>query len=164
MRALTIGSVGALLAALPLLAQGPPTFRSAVDVIAVDVQVVDKNGAPVATLGPAQFSVTIDGIRHVVDSGQARVARYDAHRGINTLLIEKISRAAADQRAGRAGRTAPGVCLRLWTEREHRERPAGDRPGPRTGEEHAPGEEADHQRLDDPAPSPLPQAEGGSAG
>lgn len=70
----------------------------------------------------AETSLTIDGVTAVVDCGLARVARYDAHRGINTLLIEKISVASADQRAGRAGRTAPGVCVRLWTEREHAQR------------------------------------------
>lgn len=63
----------------------------------------------------AETSITIDGIRHVVDSGLARVARYDAERGIGTLLLEPISRASADQRKGRAGRTAPGTCHRLWT-------------------------------------------------
>jgi ATP-dependent helicase HrpB len=64
----------------------------------------------------AETSVTIDGIRHVVDSGLARVARYDAERGISTLFLEEISRASGDQRKGRAGRTAPGACYRLWTE------------------------------------------------
>ncbi|PAW66901.1 MAG: ATP-dependent helicase HrpB [Opitutia bacterium Tous-C1TDCM] len=67
----------------------------------------------------AETSLTIDGVTAVIDSGLARVARFDPHRGINTLLIEKISAASADQRAGRAGRTAPGVGVRLWTEREH---------------------------------------------
>jgi len=67
----------------------------------------------------AETSLTIDGIRIVIDSGLARMPRFDPHRGINTLWIEKISRASCDQRAGRAGRTAPGVCVRLWTEREH---------------------------------------------
>jgi ATP-dependent helicase HrpB len=67
----------------------------------------------------AETSVTIDGIIHVIDSGKARVARYDAERGIGTLFIEPISRASAEQRAGRAGRTAPGVCHRLWTESGH---------------------------------------------
>lgn len=67
----------------------------------------------------AETSLTIDGVTAVIDCGLARVARFDPHRGINTLLIEKISIASADQRAGRAGRTAPGVCVRLWTEREH---------------------------------------------
>lgn len=76
----------------------------------------------------AETSITIPGVRYVVDGGIARVARYDARRGINTLLIEKISQAAADQRAGRAGRTAPGVCVRLWTAAEHRERPLQETP------------------------------------
>jgi ATP-dependent helicase HrpB len=54
----------------------------------------------------------------------ARIPRHDPYRGINTLLVEKISRAAADQRAGRAGRTAPGHCLRLWTAHDQSARPA----------------------------------------
>ena len=70
----------------------------------------------------AETSITIDGIRHVVDSGIARVARYDAERGIGTLLLEPISRASADQRKGRAGRTAPGTCHRLWTVIGHKDR------------------------------------------
>ncbi len=70
----------------------------------------------------AETSLTIDGVTAVIDSGLARVARFDPHRGINTLLVEKISAASADQRAGRAGRTAPGIAVRLWTEREHGQR------------------------------------------
>lgn len=70
----------------------------------------------------AETSITIDGVRLVIDSGLARIARYDANRGINTLLIERISQASADQRAGRAGRTAPGKCFRLWSRAEHDER------------------------------------------
>jgi len=76
----------------------------------------------------AETSVTIDGIRHVVDSGKARVARYDAERGIGTLFLEDISRASADQRKGRAGRTAPGTCYRLWTESGHLNRPEKNTP------------------------------------
>ena len=76
----------------------------------------------------AETSVTIDGIRHVVDSGLARVARYDAERGINTLLLEEISRASAEQRKGRAGRTAPGTCHRLWTESGQLNRPERNTP------------------------------------
>jgi ATP-dependent helicase HrpB len=72
----------------------------------------------------AETSLTIDGVRVVIDSGLARVARFDPHRGINTLLIEKISRASAQQRLGRAGRTAPGHCIRLWTQADHDQRPA----------------------------------------
>jgi ATP-dependent helicase HrpB len=74
----------------------------------------DRRKIVVAT-NVAETSLTIDGVRLVIDSGLARIPRYDPYRGINTLLVEKISRAAADQRAGRAGRTAPGHCLRLWT-------------------------------------------------
>jgi len=76
----------------------------------------------------AETSVTIDGIRHVVDGGEARIARYDAERGIGTLFIEEISRASADQRKGRAGRTAPGTCHRLWTESGHLNRPERNTP------------------------------------
>ena len=76
----------------------------------------------VVSTNVAETSVTIDGVRLVIDSGLARIARYDANRGINTLLIEKISQASSDQRAGRAGRTAPGKCLRLWSRAEHDER------------------------------------------
>jgi ATP-dependent helicase HrpB len=82
----------------------------------------------VVSTNVAETSLTIDGVRVVIDSGLARIARFDPYRGINTLLVEKISRASADQRAGRAGRTAPGVCLRLWTEREHMDRTAQELP------------------------------------
>lgn len=76
----------------------------------------------------AETSVTIDGIRHVVDGGLARVARYDAERGMGTLFIEPISRASAEQRKGRAGRTAPGTCHRLWTESGQLNRPERNTP------------------------------------
>ncbi len=76
----------------------------------------------VVSTNVAETSVTIDGVRLVIDSGLARMARYDANRGINTLLIERISQASSDQRAGRAGRTAPGKCFRLWSRPEHDER------------------------------------------
>jgi ATP-dependent helicase HrpB len=76
----------------------------------------------VAATNVAETSITIDGVRLVIDSGLARIARYDSNRGINTLLIEKISQANADQRTGRAGRTAPGKCVRLWSRSEHDER------------------------------------------
>ncbi len=82
----------------------------------------------VVSTNVAETSVTIDGIIHVIDSGVARVARYDAERGIGTLFIEPISRASAEQRAGRAGRTAPGVCHRLWTESGHLNRPERNTP------------------------------------
>jgi len=87
----------------------------------------DQRKVVVAT-NVAETSLTIDGVRLVIDSGLARIPRYDPQRGINTLLIEKISRASADQRAGRAGRTAPGHCTRLWSDQEHWERPAQEAP------------------------------------
>jgi ATP-dependent helicase HrpB len=76
----------------------------------------------------AETSVTIDGVRHVVDGGEAKVARYDSERGIQTLFVEEISRASAEQRSGRAGRTAAGTCWRLWTESGHLNRPARNTP------------------------------------
>ncbi|HEY5653286.1 MAG TPA: ATP-dependent helicase HrpB [Pontiella sp.] len=82
----------------------------------------------VVSTNVAETSITIDGIRIVIDSGLARIARFDPNRGIDTLLIERISRAASDQRAGRAGRTEPGVCYRLWTEQEHVARPMQELP------------------------------------
>ena len=63
----------------------------------------------------AETGLTVPGVTIVVDSGLHRVAAYDAARGINTLNLARISRANADQRAGRAGRTAPGRCVRLWS-------------------------------------------------
>jgi ATP-dependent helicase HrpB len=82
----------------------------------------------VVSTNVAETSLTIDGITLVVDSGLARVARFDPRRGINTLFIEKISDASAAQRAGRAGRTAPGRCVRLWTQRDHERRPRREVP------------------------------------
>lgn len=67
----------------------------------------------------AETSLTIDGVRAVVDAGLARVSQYDPIRGVDTLMVQKISRAAAEQRAGRAGRTGPGMCVRLWSETDH---------------------------------------------
>ncbi|MGE9297220.1 MAG: helicase-related protein, partial [Puniceicoccales bacterium] len=99
----------------PLYGELPPDQQDAA------VAQYDQRKVVVAT-NVAETSITIDGVRLVIDSGLARVARYDPHRGVNTLLIEKISRAAADQRAGRAGRTAPGHVLRLWSQNEHAHR------------------------------------------
>ncbi|MCX5639972.1 MAG: helicase-related protein [Planctomycetota bacterium] len=76
----------------------------------------------------AETSITIPGVRMVVDSGLARVFRVDPRRGLNALRTEAISRASADQRSGRAGRTAPGACVRLWTDWEQAQRPAAETP------------------------------------
>ncbi|NJK98028.1 MAG: ATP-dependent RNA helicase [Bacteroidales bacterium] len=73
----------------------------------------------IVTTNIAETSVTLPGITLVIDSGLARVARFDARRGINTLFVEAISKSSADQRTGRAGRLAPGKCIRLWSEFSH---------------------------------------------
>ena len=70
----------------------------------------------------AETSLTIEGVRSVVDSGTAREARWDPQRGISTLHVVPISQAQAEQRTGRAGRLGPGRCIRLWSEAEHRRR------------------------------------------
>lgn len=67
----------------------------------------------------AETSLTIPGVTLVIDSGLARVARFDARRETDTLYTEHISQSAADQRAGRAGRTTSGTCIRLWSEFHH---------------------------------------------
>jgi ATP-dependent helicase HrpB len=73
----------------------------------------------------AETSVTVPSVSAVVDSGLHKVARYDAGRAIDSLVLERIPQDSADQRAGRAGRTAPGIAIRLWDERDrlrpHRE-------------------------------------------
>ena len=108
-------------AVLPLHGELPPEAQ--------DRAVARAGGRKViVSTNVAETSLTIDGVTTVVDSGLARTARFDPARGINTLLVERISAASADQRAGRAGRTAPGVCVRLWTEREHGQRAAHELP------------------------------------
>jgi ATP-dependent helicase HrpB len=73
----------------------------------------------------AETSLTVEGVKLVIDSGKEKVLRHDAERGLDRLELSRISRDSAGQRAGRAGRTGPGRCLRLWDERdrlaEHRE-------------------------------------------
>ncbi len=67
----------------------------------------------------AETSLTVPGIRAVVDAGTARVSRYSARTKVQRLPIEPISRASADQRAGRCGRVAPGICVRLYAEEDY---------------------------------------------
>ncbi len=72
----------------------------------------------------AETSITINGVRFVVDQGLAKVAGFDHRTGIGTLREMPVSQASARQRAGRAGRTGPGVCIRLYDRRNFHERPA----------------------------------------
>ena len=71
----------------------------------------------------AETSVTVEGITGVVDSGLERSMQFDPGTGLDRLSLVPISKASADQRSGRAGRTRPGVCIRLWGEMAHRARP-----------------------------------------
>src|SRR5215831_192843 len=100
----------------------------AVDVVALfgalEAEVQDRAIAPapagrrkiVLSTAIAETSLTIEGVRIVVDSGLARVPRYEADVGLTRLETVRVSRASADQRRGRAGRTEPAVCYRLWDE------------------------------------------------
>lgn len=76
----------------------------------------------------AETSVTLEGVGGVIDTGLHRTPVFDAAVGLTRLLLAPISRASADQRAGRAGRTGPGVCHRLWTPAEQTHRPAAEVP------------------------------------
>jgi ATP-dependent helicase HrpA len=71
----------------------------------------------------AETSLTVPGIRYVIDTGQARVKRYSARNKVEQLLIEKISQASANQRAGRCGRVMDGICIRLYDEDDFNNRP-----------------------------------------
>jgi ATP-dependent helicase HrpB len=91
---------------------------------ALDAQTQDRAISPspkgkrkvVLATSIAETSLTIDGVRIVVDAGLARVPRYEPDVGLTRLETVRVSRASADQRRGRAGRTQPGICYRLWEE------------------------------------------------
>ena len=85
---------------------------------AIDAAPPGKRKVVLAT-NIAETSLTIDGVRVVIDAGLARVPRFDPGSGMTRLDTQRISRASATQRAGRAGRLEPGVCYRLWSEAQH---------------------------------------------
>jgi ATP-dependent helicase HrpB len=109
------------LAVLPLYGDLPPEQQD---------RVLDSREQRKVVLATnvAETSLTIPGVTAVVDTGLARVLRFDPRVGLDRLEVEAISRASADQRAGRAGREQPGICLRLWDEESHRRRPEHDDP------------------------------------
>ncbi len=115
--------VGEIRRLAEVLAEYPPASECAIHELYGDLPLERQQAALapserrkiVLATNVAETSLTIDGVTGVVDTGTARVLRLDPATGINRLLVERISRAAADQRAGRAGRTAPGVCWRLWS-------------------------------------------------
>ncbi|MEM9479333.1 MAG: ATP-dependent helicase HrpB, partial [Verrucomicrobiota bacterium] len=106
---------------LPLYGDLPPDQQDAA------VEPSSRQKVIVAT-NVAETSLTIDGVRLVIDSGLARIADFDPRREINTLTIQKIARDSADQRAGRAGRTGPGTAVQLWSEADHGKRTSGTPP------------------------------------
>jgi len=91
------------------------------------LQPADRRKVILAT-NVAETSLTIEGVTGVVDTGYARVLQFDAALGLDRLELTRISQASAEQRSGRAGRTKPGVCLRMWSEREHRGLPERTEP------------------------------------
>jgi ATP-dependent helicase HrpB len=76
----------------------------------------EREAAVILSTNVAETSLTVPGVTAVIDAGLHRVASYDPERDLNTLYLQAVSRANAVQRAGRAGRVAPGVCVRLWDE------------------------------------------------
>ena len=88
-------------------------------------RVFETGGAPriVLATNVAETSLTVPGIRYVVDAGMARVKRYSFRSKVEQLLVEPISQAAANQRAGRCGRVADGICIRLYDEKDFSGRP-----------------------------------------
>jgi len=76
----------------------------------------------------AESSITISGIRYVIDAGYAKIPSFDPFTGAKTLELRRISRSSADQRAGRCGRTGPGVCIRLYAEADYANQPQYDAP------------------------------------
>jgi len=121
MRLLSERGIGAEADVLPLFADLDPAAQQAA------VAPGPRRKIVLAT-NVAETSITIDGIEGVVDTGLARTPVFDSSVGVERLDVQWISRAAADQRAGRAGRTRPGVCLRLWPARADEHRPAHDTP------------------------------------
>ena len=133
---------GDVLAFLPGVGEINRTLTSLRDVVGPDVDLYPLAGAltlaeqdaalaasptgrrrVVLTTDIAETSLTVDGVRVVVDSGLARAPRFDVRTGMTRLTTVATSRASADQRAGRAGRTGPGACYRLWSKLEHGTRP-----------------------------------------
>ena len=109
------------LAVLPLYGDLPAARQDAV------LRPLDRRKVVLAT-NVAETSITIDGVTAVVDSGAVRRLRFDPATGLDRLELGRVSRASADQRAGRAGRQAPGVCLRLWPSWEQATLPERETP------------------------------------
>ena len=116
-----LGGMGALV--LPLHGELPPAEQD----LALNPAPDGQRKVVLAT-SIAETSLTVPGVRIVVDGGYRRAPRLDAASGLSRLVTLRIGKAATEQRAGRAGRTAPGVAIRLWTEALHRGLPQAERP------------------------------------
>ena len=112
-------------AALPRVGEVVPLYGrlSAAEQARVFAPSRARGARVVLSTNVAETSLTVPGIRAVVDSGLARVSRYDRRRGVQRLPVEAVSRASAEQRAGRCGRLGPGVCVRLYGEDDYGARP-----------------------------------------
>ncbi len=110
------GKVGGRMNVLPLYARLPASHQGLVYSVTGPKIVVATN--------VAETSLTIPGIRYVIDTGLARISQYQPGRRINSLPISPISRASADQRKGRCGRVQEGLCIRLYSEEDYQARPA----------------------------------------
>jgi ATP-dependent helicase HrpB len=148
------------IAVLPLYGDLPPDQQ---DSVLADI---GRRKVILAT-NVAETSLTIPGVTAVIDSGLARQSLVSHATGLPRLELVPISKASADQRAGRAGRTAPGICWRLWDESAHQHRPAADLPEAVRGDLAGPllqllglGEAADFPWLDAPPPEALATAHG----
>ncbi|BEH10167.1 MULTISPECIES: ATP-dependent helicase HrpB [Geobacter] len=120
-----------------LLADDPPLHAPLVVPLYGDLPFVEQERAILPVPGRrkvvlattiAETSLTIEGVRVVVDGGQTRRLRYDPASGLNRLVTERVSAASATQRAGRAGRLGPGTCYRLWPEHNQQALLAADPP------------------------------------
>lgn len=137
-------------AVLPLFGDLPPEQQ---DRVLADI----GRRKVILSTNVAETSLTIPGVTAVVDSGLARQSRVSHATGLPRLELVPISKASADQRAGRAGRTAAGICWRLWDESSHQHRPIADAPEAVRGDLAGPllqllalGEDADFPWLDQP--------------
>ena len=110
------GSAGGGVQLLPLYARLPQNEQQ---------QIFNPSGGGrriVFATNVAESSLTVPGIRYVIDSGTARISRYSPRSKVQRLPIEPVSRASADQRAGRCGRIAPGICIRLFSQQDYESR------------------------------------------
>jgi len=146
------------IAVLPLYGDLPPDQQ---DRVLADI----GRRKVILSTNVAETSLTIPGVTAVIDSGLARQSLVSHATGLPRLELVPISQASADQRAGRAGRTAPGICWRLWDEAAHQYRPAADLPEAVRGDLAGPllqlmalGEANDFPWLDPPPPEAMATA------